>query len=148
MGQPLSEMLRIANQARLSALQVHGQHPNSEQSRRYIAQLCQYYPVLLALTPQDLPLSRELPPEVTLLLDAPQAGGGQPLDWTALAPHFAQGAWLAGGLGPDNVAQAIATLQPAGVDAVSKLECQPRVKDSARLAAFVATVRKASQTQN
>jgi len=45
---------------------------------------------------------------------------------------------LAGGLGPENVDEAVAALRPAGVDAASSLECSPGVKDPGRVAAFCA----------
>jgi phosphoribosylanthranilate isomerase len=63
-------------------------------------------------------------------------GTGVALDWTAIdrpdRPFV-----IAGGLGPENVAQAIATLKPWGVDASSGLESEPGIKDAARVAAFV-----------
>lgn len=63
-------------------------------------------------------------------------GTGIPLDWTAIdwpERRFV----LAGGLHPGNVAEAIATVQPWGVDASSGLESEPGIKDAARVAAFV-----------
>jgi phosphoribosylanthranilate isomerase len=50
---------------------------------------------------------------------------------------------LAGGLGPDNVASAIRIASPFGVDAASRLEISPGIKDPARVRAFVAAVRAA-----
>jgi indole-3-glycerol phosphate synthase/phosphoribosylanthranilate isomerase len=44
---------------------------------------------------------------------------------------------LAGRLGPDNVAAAIATVEPWAVDAASRLESAPGIKDHARVRAFV-----------
>ena len=49
---------------------------------------------------------------------------------------------LAGGLGPDNVAQAIAATQPFGVDAASRLESAPGLKDHDKVRRFVAAVRE------
>ncbi len=49
---------------------------------------------------------------------------------------------LAGGLGPDNVAAAIAAVRPWAVDASSGLESAPGVKDPNLVAAWVAAVRR------
>ena len=48
---------------------------------------------------------------------------------------------LAGGLGPENVAAAIAAVRPWAVDASSSLEVAPGTKDHARVRAFVAAAR-------
>lgn len=63
-------------------------------------------------------------------------GSGQLAPWAVLAgarrPFL-----LAGGLGPDNVAAAIAAVRPDGVDVASGVESSPGVKDAAKVAAFV-----------
>jgi indole-3-glycerol phosphate synthase len=48
---------------------------------------------------------------------------------------------LAGGLGPDNVAAAIAAVRPWAVDASSSLETEPGIKDHARIRAYVEAAR-------
>jgi indole-3-glycerol phosphate synthase len=48
---------------------------------------------------------------------------------------------LAGGLGPENVAEAIATVRPWAVDASSSLETSPGIKDHARIQAYVEAAR-------
>jgi phosphoribosylanthranilate isomerase len=82
-------------------------------------------------------------------------GTGQAYDWDA-AWRTIFGAWpsisgasgqakliAAGGLAPDNVAEAIATLNPWGVDVVSGVESAPGRKDPAKVRAFIANARAA-----
>ena len=74
-----------------------------------------------------------------ILLDS-GAGSGTTFDWSLLQgirrPYF-----LAGGLAPENVTQAIRALHPYAVDVSSGIE-QNGQKDREKMAAFVAAVRK------
>lgn len=92
-----------------------------------------------------------------LLCDAPpppdvaqsfRGGHGQAFDWLALAAAKQAGVFaklpplfLAGGLRPDNVAHAIATVGPEGVDVSSGVELSRGVKDPAMIRAFCDAVR-------
>jgi phosphoribosylanthranilate isomerase len=69
------------------------------------------------------------------LLDGPAPGTGQSFDWTR-ATGMRQ-IILAGGLGPDNIAEAIRHARPWGVDACSKLERAPGLKDHEKMRRFV-----------
>jgi phosphoribosylanthranilate isomerase len=65
-------------------------------------------------------------------------GTGRTADWSAaqtLAATYP--IFLAGGLTPDNVAQAIAQVKPWGVDVASGVESSPGKKDHAKLQAFI-----------
>ncbi len=87
-----------------------------------------------------------------LLVDSRTAtavgGTGIPFDWTEAARtifHQARRARLiaAGGLRPENVAEAIETLRPWGVDVASGVEAAPGRKDPAKVRAFIANARAA-----
>lgn len=101
--------------------------------------------------PSDLDRLEAWPVEA-ILLDTPtpgRGGSGTVFDWSLArdarrrypARHFV----LAGGLSPDNVAQAIAEVSPWAVDVASGVEAGPGIKDAAKLAAFVAAVRADSR---
>jgi phosphoribosylanthranilate isomerase len=76
-------------------------------------------------------------------------GTGVAFDWTSAAEALLQNTAVrkhlvaAGGLNPANVAAAIATLRPWGVDVVSGVEASPGRKHPEKLRAFVATARGA-----
>jgi phosphoribosylanthranilate isomerase len=77
-------------------------------------------------------------------------GTGKSYDWAAARrSHFGRAGELkliaAGGLTPDNVAEAIATLRPWGVDVVSGVEAAPGRKDAAKVRAFIANARAAKK---
>ncbi|MEO7029862.1 MAG: phosphoribosylanthranilate isomerase [Acidobacteriaceae bacterium] len=77
-------------------------------------------------------------------------GTGVTFNWTQAAeilrrvwpPESHSRLIVAGGLGPDNVAAAIAQLQPWGVDVVSGVEASPGKKDPARVRDFIDAARR------
>ncbi len=80
-----------------------------------------------------------------MLLDTPSAtkhgGTGETFDW-ALAAGVDRDFVLAGGLGPHNVARAIETVRPWGVDASSGLERIEGVKDHGMVADFIGKAKR------
>jgi phosphoribosylanthranilate isomerase len=84
-----------------------------------------------------------------LLVDARHAallgGTGRRVDAALVEPLARRRpVLLAGGLTPENVAAAIAAVRPWGVDTASGVESAPGIKDSGRVAGFVAAARAAS----
>ena len=81
-----------------------------------------------------------------VLVDAPPLSGlpggtGKSYDWTR-AHRLPGRIILAGGLDETNVAEAIRTARPWGVDACSRLESKPGLKDHDRMAAFIRAAQK------
>ena len=88
--------------------------------------------------------------DATVLLDGEAVARLLDLPWQEEDPgHWERAAaiareervLLAGGLGPENVAEAIATVRPWAVDASSSLETSPGVKDHDRIKAYVEAAR-------
>jgi phosphoribosylanthranilate isomerase len=70
------------------------------------------------------------------------------LPWDSVDPLHLQRAaaargrvMLAGRLGPDNVREAVRAVQPWAVDAASRLEVEPGIKDHDKVRAFVSAAR-------
>lgn len=129
--------VEIARQARLDVIQLHGDEQAAPAG----------FPVWKAFrVTSDFSIDRLTFPAEAYLLDAPgdlYGGSGHSFDWSRAKGDWsrAKGAerkiLLAGGLGPDNVQQAIATARPWGVDACSRLELRPGIKDHAKVARFI-----------
>ena len=78
-------------------------------------------------------------------------GTGITFDWTAARESIfgnpvSTKLIAAGGLTPENVREAIATLSPWGVDVVTGVEAAPGRKDPAKVRAFIAAARTAAQS--
>jgi phosphoribosylanthranilate isomerase len=93
-----------------------------------------------------------------LFLDSGSAlkpgGTGKPFDWDKAVPiadEIRQGPFklvVAGGLTPDNVAEAISVLHPWGVDVSSGVEERPGKKDHEKVRAFIKAVREADKASS
>jgi phosphoribosylanthranilate isomerase len=124
-------------------LQPHGRHAAAA------AQAAQHMGYLVL---RPVPVGEELdagqieaiPDRQIPLLDTAdeiQHGGtGRSFHWAA-AGQLERRFVLAGGLGPDNVKAAIAAARPWGVDASSRLEVEPGIKDHGKVAAFIEEAR-------
>jgi phosphoribosylanthranilate isomerase len=127
----------VASLAHLSVVQLHGDEtPDLADAVGR--------PVIKALTiaaAADEERLRAWPPHVTVLLDVHdpvrRGGTGRTVDWTTAAAVAAQRrVLLAGGLTPENVAEAVARVRPFGIDVSSGVERSPGVKDRGRITAL------------
>ncbi len=132
------ELAAASSTVPLDVLQLHGEVPVSVPS----------VPVWRAISVnQNFSLSELSNTYQAYLLDAPSldsGGSGQTFDWSRVeASNPSVRLIVAGGLDASNVAEAIATLHPWGVDACSRLESEPGRKDPLKVKAFVEAARAA-----
>lgn len=148
---PADEIAETAREAGLDLVQLSGSEPSA-----FVGQLpapaTKVFHPKPELTVEDVVneisayQSADVPP-VAFLLDAfssKGAGGtGEKVDWgLAAAVNARVPVVLAGGLDPENVAEAIRMVQPQGVDVSSGVEIDGR-KSTERIRAFVAAARAA-----
>ncbi|HZY42060.1 MAG TPA: phosphoribosylanthranilate isomerase, partial [Anaerolineae bacterium] len=138
---PLDEVRAIVQTVDLDLAQLHGDEPIE-----MVTQLAGRG--FKALRPQSAEESENQAKtsaaanEPALLIDAYRkgeyGGTGQVGDWSIAAKIARQySILLAGGLTPDNVAEAIRQVQPWGVDVASGVESAPGKKDGAKMRAFI-----------
>ncbi|MGI9648936.1 MAG: phosphoribosylanthranilate isomerase [Acidimicrobiia bacterium] len=126
-------LLHVADLAGVGAVQPHGENAAVAARAAVSAGLAVLRPVPVT-GPADV---SPVPGDELPLPDSHAIGGtGAAFDWAWLE-GVERPFVLAGGLGPDNVAEAIERVAPWGVDASSGLESTPGVKDLARLVAYV-----------
>ena len=128
----------------LNILQFHGDE-TPEDCSRYPVMTLKAFRVKGEETLQQL----EAYPTAGYLLDAyvkdSLGGTGATFNWdlAVRAQEFGKPILLAGGLTPDNVADAVRKVQPFGVDVSSGVESEPGRKDPARMKAFVEAAKNA-----
>ena len=72
-------------------------------------------------------------------------GTGETFNWDLAleAQHFGRPIFLAGGLTPENVVEAVKRARPYGVDVSSGVESAPGRKDHAKVSAFIKAAKSA-----
>lgn len=134
----------------LAAVQLHG-----DQSEDYARAVSHYTRVIRVARIKDqesLDALRRCIAGSAFLVDtyAPGSlgGTGKTFDWSIAvkAKDLGKPLILAGGLGPDNVAEAVRTVRPYAVDASSRLESKPGRKDYNKVKEFIRNVRSADET--
>jgi len=136
---PLDEVMRIRDLLALDWVQLHGDEPDT------------YLEALGERVIRRVPVGSEIDwDRVAHLADRclplfdPGAGDGVAWAWEALeASPTGIRFGLAGGLTPDNIADAVRTARPYLVDVSSGVEAAPAIKDHAKINDFIAAAREA-----
>jgi len=82
-----------------------------------------------------------------ILVDSHAPGSGEVFDWSlAEGAPLNRRVILAGGLTPENVAEAIGAVRPWGVDVSTGVESSPGHKDARKVREFVMNARRAAPT--
>ncbi len=139
--QPVEDVAALLNDGTLSVAQLHG-----HEDERYIAALRALAPgheiwkAFQVRSRKDLDAAKASTADIVLLDNG--YGTGQTFDWSLIS-EVSRPFFLAGGLNPDNLAQAIRQVRPYGVDLSSGVETD-RQKDPIKIRAAVAAVRNTS----
>jgi phosphoribosylanthranilate isomerase len=146
-----ASIIALAKSLRLSAVQLHG-----DESATITAECARHFPVIKAFRTKSkfqFTQFRAHNAAASFLLDAATSetkaknygGTGRLADWK-IAKRVAEKypILLAGGLTPENIAEAILTVRPYAVDVASGVESTLGKKDPAKLRAFFAEVSRAN----
>ena len=147
-NEDLRSLLRIVSEANVSAVQLHG-----DESPDYCRQLRGKYVIKAFGATNNFDWNAVGVYDVEAIMldtkdDVLRGGTGRVFDWSLVERANGSTAnrptpklFLAGGLSPENVAEAIAMVEPYAVDACSSLEETPGKKNHERVRAFVKAVR-------
>jgi phosphoribosylanthranilate isomerase len=128
----------LLDRVEVDVLQFHGNEPPE-----FCEQFARPYLKAVAMTAEvDLAaMDQAYGSGLGLVLDSAHGGqfggSGQRFDWDWVGQGLGRRAMLAGGLTAENVAEAIARVQPAAVDVSSGVEKEKGVKDEGRMRAFI-----------
>lgn len=141
LDEDIDSVISLLNLGIIDAAQLHG-----NESREYIQRIQKETgkPVIKAFQihgTDDVKAAQETVADY-IILDA-GAGEGKTFDWS-LAEQFGKPYFLAGGLTPENVTEAMRQLHPYALDVSTGIETDG-FKDQAKMAAFAAAVRKEEQ---
>lgn len=147
-NESIERIAAIATETQLDAIQLHG-----EESPEVVNKLSLHLrlPIIKAFRVSGKRVVDEIAQYRVdgVLLDAnstnDRGGTGKTFDWeiAKLVTDVSPKTYLAGGLSPENVADAISIVKPYAVDACSLLEDEPGKKDREKVARFIAAAKGA-----
>ena len=137
---PILEIAEIIKQCKLEAVQLHGSEAPEDVARyndQFAAEMIKH------ISADNSDLCREAAKyNTTLLVEAGKGalpgGNGKTWNWSSALVLAGKSPFiLAGGLDPENVAEAITQAQPDAVDVSSGVEAEPGIKDIAKVKDFI-----------
>ena len=149
-NEPIESVLNTASYVGLDGIQLHGDEDN--QYVRELRQRTKLFVLKAFRVSQTFTVSDALDWDVEYPLfdtySATSRGGtGKTFDWRAISTDvflwYPHSAYIAGGLTPNNVADAVRVIKPFCVDVASGVESSPRKKDPAKVAAFIKAAKEA-----
>jgi phosphoribosylanthranilate isomerase len=140
-GMDVGAMQRLRDRVGLGCLQLHGEERPDELS----ALLPHAYKAVRVADEKDVARAEAMPGEYVMVdakVEGALGGTGHAFDWSLVVELAKRRkVVLAGGLTPENVAEAIRQVKPWCVDVASGVESRAGVKDLEKVRAFVEAVR-------
>ncbi len=132
-----NEVIKLAQEIGLTTVQLHHTSPAA------VAAISEKLNVIVAYSFDDPEIQKATSGDNVFIVDSAEPGSGQLFDHSTLQQNEAKMV-IAGGLNPENVADAVRAVRPFGVD-VSSGVCgaDPRQKDADKVASFIHSARAA-----
>jgi len=141
MDQPRETILEVLESVPLDAIQLHGSE-SPEFCRSLPIPVWKVFAVGLGWDPSSLSNYADVSTHLfdTAARNGVSGGTGKTFDWNLLPSNPHHPWFLAGGLTPENLGEAVTFCRPDGVDLNSGVESSPGIKDPAKLAAAMEIV--------
>lgn len=142
-GESDAEIREAVAATGIGAIQLHGAYDRATFSALQDLEL----PLMRAVSAQAPELAVGAFGEDLLIVDAPKPGSGESWDYRSLKERLSGNWILAGGLNPENVANALKESGAWGVDVSSGVEVERGIKDVKKIAAFIENARGSNAHQ-
>ena len=143
---PVEEVREVVRQLRPTLLQFHGDEDDAF-CRAFGVPYIKAVPMAGDADIDARALHGRHPAATGFLFDSHgggvDGGNGRVFDWARVPRELSKPVFVAGGLSPDNVFDAVLATLPWGVDVASGVEVSPGIKDGELMRRFVAEVRRA-----
>ena len=137
LDEPLDNVVRIARITGVELIQLHGHE--SEEYVEYVKRTLDRPVIKAYKASEEGALEKAAQSSADYVMIDSGAGSGKKFDWSILK-DFKRDYFLAGGLDPESVGEAIRMLEPFAVDVSSGVETDG-IKDEKKIAEFINAVR-------